>query len=98
MTWKTGADLSLSGLKRLRQTLLDRERHLESLYCDVFSDTFDDREFRRGDATALEEALDEARGQLDEISDEIGRLERDEWEEKASADLKLISRYAARRP
>lgn len=101
MTWQNGADLALGALKSLRQTLLERERHLESLYAAAADKSC--RRFgvqcicadpdARSIALGLEENLDDVRGQLDELSDRIGQLLKhggDKAEGEASEQLKLI--------
>lgn len=85
MTWKTGADLSLSGLKAMREELTGHAEQIERCIGWLTPGY-------PAAARLHELELDELRGQLDALSDEIGRLESDEWEERASENLKSIAR------
>ncbi len=85
MTWKTGADLSLSGLRALREELKNREIAINELV-GWLSPSYPSA------ARLHEIELDEVRGQLDDLSDEIGRLERDEYVRQSHENLVSIER------
>ncbi len=81
----TRAGLSLGALKALREALRERAQHTEECLWWLGP----------GFPVAAREhelELDEIYGQLDELSDQIGRLERDADEVRASENLRAIGR------
>ena len=85
MVWKNGADLSLGALKAMREELQERAAQTERCIGWLTSGS-------PAAARLHELELDEINGQLDALSDEIGRLEHEAYEERAGENLLSIGR------